>query len=91
MSFWCDFGAGWFGGVVGLVVGHPFDTLKVNIILWQPRLLNMNMMATLLAQFGQEVCVELNMHPSLGFSTAGPAAGAHQPEPPLRGQDLLQE
>ena len=29
MSFWCDFGAGWFGGVVGLVVGHPFDTLKV--------------------------------------------------------------
>ena len=30
MSFWCDFGAGWFGGVVGLVVGHPFDTLKVS-------------------------------------------------------------
>ncbi|TRY78602.1 hypothetical protein TCAL_06452 [Tigriopus californicus] len=25
----CDFSAGWFGGVIGLIVGHPFDTLKV--------------------------------------------------------------
>jgi len=27
--FWCDFMAGWVGGCAGLLVGHPFDTLKV--------------------------------------------------------------
>lgn len=27
--FWCDFMAGWIGGCAGLLVGHPFDTLKV--------------------------------------------------------------
>jgi len=27
--FWCDFLAGWVGGSAGLLVGHPFDTLKV--------------------------------------------------------------
>ena len=25
----CDFISGWFGGCCGLVLGHPFDTLKV--------------------------------------------------------------
>jgi len=25
----CDFVCGWFAGCCGLVVGHPFDTLKV--------------------------------------------------------------
>jgi len=27
--FWCDFVAGWVGGCAGILVGHPFDTLKV--------------------------------------------------------------
>ncbi|XP_022192299.1 mitochondrial basic amino acids transporter isoform X2 [Nilaparvata lugens] len=26
---WYDFGAGWFAGVCGLIVGHPLDTIKV--------------------------------------------------------------
>ena len=28
-----DFVAGWFGGVTGLLAGHPFDTIKVSIIM----------------------------------------------------------
>ncbi len=32
--FWCDFIAGWVGGSLGLAVGHPFDTLKVLMILF---------------------------------------------------------
>ncbi|XP_075222533.1 solute carrier family 25 member 45-like isoform X4 [Lycorma delicatula] len=26
---WLDFGAGWFSGICGLLVGHPLDTIKV--------------------------------------------------------------
>jgi hypothetical protein len=25
----CDFVSGWVGGCCGLILGHPFDTLKV--------------------------------------------------------------
>jgi hypothetical protein len=28
MSWWCDFVAGWLGGSAGIVIGHPFDTIK---------------------------------------------------------------
>ena len=27
----CDFGAGWFGGVAGISMGHPMDTIKVRV------------------------------------------------------------
>ena len=27
--FWCDFAAGWVGGCAGIIVGQPFDTMKV--------------------------------------------------------------
>ena len=32
MTSSCDFIAGWVGGCVGVTVGHPLDTLKVNDI-----------------------------------------------------------
>ncbi|CAG0921389.1 unnamed protein product [Notodromas monacha] len=27
--YWCDFWAGWIGGISGIIVGHPLDTVKV--------------------------------------------------------------
>lgn len=29
MFSWCFFGAGWFSGVMGILVGHPMDTIKI--------------------------------------------------------------
>lgn len=28
---WVDFAAGYLGGVCGIFVGHPFDTIKIRI------------------------------------------------------------
>jgi len=28
---WVDFAAGYLGGVCGIIVGHPFDTIKVRL------------------------------------------------------------